>query len=138
MIPDRSFKKYFTLAEAQAALPLVKSIVRDILAEGKKVMQRRTGFISEQVERKDLIEQINTTEQYIEELESLGCFYKDWNFEIGLVDFPGILNDQEIFWCWKSDEDEIRYYHGIEEGYAGRKLVPEELLNEKNPANNTD
>jgi hypothetical protein len=30
--------------------------------------------------------------------------------------------------CWRSDEDEIKYYHDIEAGYSGRKLIPEEYL----------
>ena len=69
-------------------------------------------------------------EALMKELEDLGCFYKDWNFEIGLVDFPALIQGEEVFLCWRSDEKNIRWYHPVEEGYAGRKLIPENLLEE--------
>ena len=63
------------------------------------------------------------------ELEEIGCFYKDWNFTIGLVDFPAIIDGKEVLLCWRSDEDDILYYHGFEDGYAGRKEIPDKYLN---------
>ena len=62
------------------------------------------------------------------ELEDLGCFYKDWNFQIGLVDFPAVIDGKEILLCWRSDEEKLQWYHGLDDGYAGRKLIPEKLL----------
>ena len=67
-------------------------------------------------------------ESLMAELEHLGCFYKDWNFEIGLVDFPAIIEGEEALLCWRSDEPEILWYHGIEDGYAGRRPLPAEWL----------
>jgi len=65
---------------------------------------------------------------FMAELEEIGCYYKDWNFSIGLVDFPAIIDGQEVFLCWRSDEDNVIYYHEIEAGYAGRKLIPEKYI----------
>ena len=67
-------------------------------------------------------------EALMDELEQLGCYYKDWNFEIGLVDFPAMINGQEVVLCWRSDEPFIRWHHGVEDGFIGRKLIPENLL----------
>ncbi|RPI70946.1 MAG: DUF2203 family protein, partial [Ignavibacteriales bacterium] len=47
---------------------------------------------------------------------------------IGLVDFPSIINNKEVFLCWRSDEDEIKFYHDIDSGYSGRKPIPENYL----------
>jgi hypothetical protein len=66
----------------------------------------------------------------MEELEEIGCFYKDWNFSIGLVDFPAIINGEEVYLCWKTDEEKIIYYHRIHEGFSGRKLIPDYVLDE--------
>jgi len=66
---------------------------------------------------------------FISELEEIGCFYKDWNFTIGLVDFPAVIDNREVMLCWKSDEDDIKFYHDIDSGYSGRKPIPEEYLN---------
>jgi len=62
------------------------------------------------------------------ELEDIGCYYKDWNFSEGLVDFPAIIDGEEVYLCWKSNEDSIMYYHGINDGFRGRKLIPEYLF----------
>lgn len=65
---------------------------------------------------------------YIAELEELGCFYKDWNFSIGLIDFPSVIDGKEVMLCWKSDEPDILFYHGLQDGFAGRRPIPELYL----------
>jgi len=121
------FPKYFTPKEATKRLPLVKKIVGDILAKVHRMRRLAEEYDNEElpVEYYDLEADISV---HMRELENLGCFYKDWNFEIGLVDFPAIVNNEEVFLCWRSDEENLRWYHGIEEGYAGRRLIPQELL----------
>ena len=100
--------KYFTPIEARRTLPLVKNIVKDILDTTKEIR-----LIADDLNGK------------IENNPKIGCYYKDWNFTIGLIDFPAIIDGKEVFLCWKSDEDDIIYYHDIEAGFAGRKLIPE-------------
>jgi len=120
--------KYFTPKEAEKTLPLVKQIVKDILDASfqiRTVVESLGGSARENDEVKKIASKING---YIRELEEIGCYYKDWNFSIGLVDFPAVINGEEVFLCWRSDEFNIRYYHGINEGYAGRKEIPEYLL----------
>jgi hypothetical protein len=118
--------KYFTPAEAENTLPLVKKIVADILQAGQTARQ----LISEnaplnQIALKEIEKQLH---ELFSELELIGCDYKDWNYEIGLVDFPAMIDNRQVCLCWKSDEPKLMYYHGIHEGFAGRKLIPQELL----------
>lgn len=55
-----------------------------------------------------------------------GCLVKD--LDVGLLDFPAIIDNQEVYLCWKLGEDRIRYYHRQDEGFAGRKpLDPRDL-----------
>src|SRR3989344_3348426 len=75
-----------------------------------------------------IIQWMNQLEELFEELELLGCSYKDWNFTVGLVDFPSVIGGQQVFLCWRSDEKELRYYHEIDAGFTGRKLIPKEEL----------
>jgi hypothetical protein len=42
----------------------------------------------------------------------------------GLLDFPARRGDEDVLLCWKLGEDEIAYWHGLEEGFAGRKPLP--------------
>jgi hypothetical protein len=43
------------------------------------------------------------------------------SLEEGLLDFPARRGDEDVLLCWKLGEDEIAYWHGLEEGFAGRK-----------------
>jgi len=120
-------KKNFTQKEANKRLPLVSQIVGDIIALGKEfrdIMKQESG---NQIPAR-CYDIKNEIEVLIMELEDIGCYYKDWNFEIGLVDFPAIIDGKQVFLCWRSDEKEIAWFHSLEEGYSGRKLIPEELL----------
>jgi hypothetical protein len=119
--------KHFTPAEAKRTLPLVKKIVKDILDTTKEMR-----LIAEDVDGKiesgpawnKIQKMAGDVNGFIKELEEIGCFYKDWNFTIGLVDFPALIDGKEVYLCWRSDEDDIKFYHGIEEGYSGRKVIP--------------
>ena len=48
-----------------------------------------------------------------------GCVVKD--LDVGLLDFPAIIDNQDVYLCWKLGEDRIRFYHRQDEGFAGRK-----------------
>jgi len=39
------------------------------------------------------------------------------------LDFPSIIDNEEVYLCWKLGEDRIRYYHRQDEGFAGRKPI---------------
>ena len=120
--------KYFTPAEAKKTLPLVKKIVIDILDTSRE-MRLIAEEIGGRVEKDPRIQKMaDDIEDFMMELEEIGCFFKDWNFQIGLVDFPAMIDGKEVFLCWRSDEDDIMYYHGMDDGFAGRKIIPPEEL----------
>ena len=130
-------RKYFTLAEANRTLPLVKRVVADITAlypKWRELVYRyeyaaaqarpEWGESTEQLELRGDIETVaRNINQYLEELEQVGCVFK--GFEQGLVDFYGKLDGRDVFWCWKVGEDRIEHWHDLEAGYAGRQPVPE-------------
>jgi len=61
-------------------------------------------------------------------IQETGCVVKD--LDEGLVDFPTLRKGEEVYLCWKLGEERIGYWHGMEEGFAGRKpledIEPEE------------
>lgn len=122
--------KLFSLGQASKTLPLVKHIVEDILKAGQAIRS-----LSVEMEKPEDDPEINRLmdrlDELFEEIEGLGCYYKDWNFTVGLVDFPAKLHGKEAMFCWRSDEPAIRYYHDSESGYAGRRLIPKEILEGK-------
>ena len=120
--------KFFTPAEAKLTLPLVRKIVKDILDTTREIRllaEDLDGVIEDNPQMKKMASDING---FMNELEEIGCFYKDWNFSIGLIDFPAIIDGREVMLCWRTDEDDIKFYHDVDEGYAGRKPIPIKYL----------
>jgi len=61
--------------------------------------------------------------EIINRIQETGVLVKD--LDIGLVDFPSLVDGEEIYLCWKLGEERIAFWHGIEEGFAGRKPLDE-------------
>lgn len=128
--PERaSTRKLFTPAEANRTLPLVRSIVADIL-ESARELRGRTA-LSRDPESDPEIEEIHRDIlDLMQELENLGAAYKDWDFEVGLVDFPARIDGRDVLLCWRSDEPEVAWYHPRDGGFAARRRIPESLRSE--------
>lgn len=58
----------------------------------------------------------------VEELHALGLEVKD--LDAGLVDFPALRDGERVYLCWQLGEDEVAWWHGLEEGFAGRRPLP--------------
>jgi hypothetical protein len=56
------------------------------------------------------------------EIQGLGCQIKDP--QSGLVDFHGRVDGELVFFCWKFGEESVSHYHGLDEGFAGRRALP--------------
>jgi hypothetical protein len=117
---EYDFPRLFTVTEAERTLPLVRAIVRDILSLGVQAREVLSGRAA----APSVDELQDQLQDLLAELTGMGCYYKDWNFQFGLVDFPALIDDEVVFLCWRSDEPELRYYHRIEDGYAGRRPLP--------------
>jgi len=133
----RRKKKLFTPAEANAALPLVTAIVRDIAALAKSLHDRQErlarlgppnrGGLSDAY--REELQQVQTElerdddrmREFIQELLDLGIELKD-PFT-GLIDFPASINGREVYLCWRMGEAEVAYWHELEAGFAGRQKL---------------
>lgn len=119
--------RIFTPYEADRTLPLVRSIVTDILECGRALRER---CACEESGTNGLRERLG---ELLGELMRIGCDFKDWDFERGLVDFPSEIDGKKVLLCWRSDEPSISHYHGLVEGFAGRKQIPAHLLSAPHP-----
>jgi len=130
-------KKYFTADEANAALPLVRAIVRDIAALSSDLRDRQerltrvgaaqrgslSGVYQEEVHlaEAEIERDSERLLDYARELKELGVELKD--YFTGLVDFPCRMDDREVYLCWRLGEPEVAYWHELEAGFAGRQCL---------------
>ena len=121
-------ERFFTPHEANKILPNVKKTVEEILSIANEARELLTTPDPFNARQDQLIELNKRIKVLMAKLGDMGCYYKDWNFEIGLVDFPAIIHGQQAMLCWRSDESEVAWFHGLEDGYAGRRPVTRELI----------
>jgi hypothetical protein len=139
-------EKTFSLNEAQTLLPILESLLRRAI-EGKALVQE----IEDELEamgqriflnggtmvnvvalgrRKDEKEAaLQQVTDAITEIDATGVQVKD--LDIGLLDFPCLVDDQIVLLCWKLGERTITHWHGTQEGFAGRKPIDEKISNAK-------
>lgn len=57
----------------------------------------------------------------LEEIQALGVIVKD--LDTGLVDFPSVRDGRDVLLCWQLGEDDVAFWHGYDDGYAGRRPI---------------
>lgn len=121
-------QRYFTLEEAQAALPRLRDLMGEIqrlkAQADAKIRNWREGLSSNPVSlalaRGQVEFLMSEVHRRLNAVGELGCVPKD--LDIGLVDFPTrIPGVGEGHFCWKLGEPEVSFWHGLTEGYSGRK-----------------
>jgi hypothetical protein len=109
------------MVEARAALTRAQREQSELLARiasnGGGLSPPDVAVAAEEVERasRELV-------SLVDEIQALGVLIKD--LERGLVDFPCVHRGREILLCWELGEDEVAWWHGADEGFAGRRPLP--------------
>jgi hypothetical protein len=133
-------RRVFTVDEANALLPTLEAMLkrlralqlearskyeemRDIRAvgyqkDGNLIM--RTDY---QLAKREFDQVVAAANELLGQIHEMGCRVTD--VELGLVDFPHRLGDHDVYLCWQLGEPAVRFYHGLNEGYAGRKPLPD-------------
>jgi hypothetical protein len=130
--------RIIAIEEANRMLPLLRQIVGDIMSHWEKIIDKRTqleciekgidasGRGAAPADRESrtqalkfelnyLIDKINN---YIREVEELGCFVEE--FKRGIVNFPSLYNGRKVFLCWKPDEAAVNHWHELDETFNDR------------------
>ena len=109
-------------ADCQQAEDSIEALTRKIMITGGMIVDRDRAKAVRQ-RRDDSLEKLKTT---VESIQEQGCLVKD--LDKGLVDFPTLFRGREVYLCWKMDEPSIAFWHGIEEGFAGRRQIDQDFL----------
>ena len=123
-------KRYFTVEEANQLIPKLEQYMtklKELRGQLEALGAELTPFF--QIIRHNgghpktpqFIEIVNRFHKGVERIHSHGCILKD--IDQGLIDFPHLRNDREIYLCWKFGEKEIHYWHDLETGFTGRQLL---------------
>jgi hypothetical protein len=133
-------EKYFKREEAEELLPMIEQGLQEarrhkqkadvlrseIAAAAARIMVMGGSFPSYAELAGKKAEHDNASQELmkvVETIQETGCVVKD--LEAGLVDFPTLRRGEEVYLCWKLGEERIGYWHGLEEGFAGRKPLDE-------------
>ena len=123
-----SHERIFSVAEANALIPQLEQLWgtiqqgKQILIDTKEEIEKASanaelgGGTVEGVKYIKGLQDINGS---LHAIQDLGVLVKD--VEIGLCDFPYMLNDQMVFLCWKCGEKEVHWWHEIDSGFSSRK-----------------
>jgi hypothetical protein len=133
----------FTLWEAERMLPQIRDWMREAVAmksqydEAEQAVQALASRITmmggivvnreraaEDRAKREVAGQALRT--LLENFEQSGVMVKD--LEKGLADFPTLFRGEEVYLCWKLDEESIKFWHGTHEGFAGRKAIDQDFL----------
>ena len=127
--------RYFTLAEANAALEELRPLAEEMVAKRRELVEAQAqraalgaqvGANGGDLTPSDFAEADEELERAaselahsVEQIQAAGVLVKD--LDQGLLDFPSLRGDEEILLCWHVGEDRIGFWHSVEEGFAGRK-----------------
>ena len=128
-------EREFTVEEANAAVEKLRPVVARMVEHGRKLVeaqrgQRRlvtriagNGGDMQPSDLRELGETIQREADAVaacaQEINAAGAQIK--SLEEGLLDFPSRREGELVLLCWKLGEDAIEYWHGVDEGFAGRK-----------------
>ncbi len=135
--------RYFTVEQAQQVLPEIESNVRrlasarsmleeleeELRAAGERITLLGGSLVDRQKLRASRTRRealAMTLKEAVEAIQQHGCVVKD--LALGLVDFPTLFQGEEVYLCWKLGEERIGFWHGLEEGFRGRKPIDREFL----------
>ena len=131
-------ERHFTPDEANALLDEVRPVAEALVAHRRamavtatrqaRLVQRIAGnggdFDPGELHElyDQLGEEATAVARCVAGIHEVGALVKD--LDRGLIDFPAQRAGEEVLLCWQVGEDEVAYWHGVEEGYAGRKPLP--------------
>lgn len=135
--------RFFTLPEAERLLPEVARLLNTLIQSKREyeessaeldVIKQSIALLGGTTPPRDRVAQLRSRKDgsaralktSFERIEEIGCQIKDLN--IGLVDFPTLYHDQEVYLCWKLGEPEIGYWHHVADGFAGRRPIDPEFI----------
>ncbi|MBI3031574.1 MAG: DUF2203 domain-containing protein [Candidatus Rokubacteria bacterium] len=128
--------KYFTPGEVEALIPRLTELMGPLVDLHREVLRLRAGLAEEQRrimlsgggildrdawrDRSGRVEELTRDiQQGIRAIMALGGVPKD--LAMGLVDFPHLMDGREVNLCWRFGEASVGFWHGLDEGFAGRK-----------------
>ena len=133
-------KRYFTVRAVEALIPRLETIMTRVMNAQAEATRLRSALEAAQREvvlsggmrlrqewwraRRAGMDKANRDLRTgLSDLLATGGVPKD--LELGLVDFLGLVQGREVNLCWRYGEKQVRFWHGLDEGFGGRKAIPE-------------
>ena len=123
------FDKHYTREEANALLPQIRQWLEQLNRQREDLHRYEKRLSGLTGQGNDLggetvnnwIRALADMQELLSEFQRRQIFIKD--LERGLLDFPALIGDREVFLCWESDEETVEFWHELETGYGGRERL---------------
>lgn len=123
------FRKHYDLDEARALLPSIREWLQELWTlrdDLEKLETQLRGLAEKGADQggprvNDSIRKIAEIKSVLKKFHDREILIKD--LRRGLIDFPALRGDQEIFLCWEMGEEDIEHWHDLESGYPGREKI---------------
>ncbi len=134
--------KVISIQEANRMLPLLRQIVSDIMTHWEQIISKRTELecLEKEVQtaavpvsrdpdknravgelKADLNYLIDKINNYIREVEELGCFVEE--FRRGIINFPSLFHGRKVFLCWNPEDGDVAHWHELDETFKDRVRI---------------
>jgi hypothetical protein len=128
-------QRYFTAEEANEALLEVRPLTEELVGHRRALveLQERQSAVTARIAgnggnvepheleevQAQLDEEVAGIARCVARIHEVGALVKD--LDDGLVDFPATRDGRDVLLCWRLGEDEIGFWHGLDEGFSGRR-----------------
>ena len=123
------FRRHYTREEARHLLPDLRRWLKQLVQLRDRLHQYAMRIAPLLENHQDVGgENVNRAMETLAQVQALLKEFRTREIQIkdldrGLVDFPALRGDQEIFLCWELDEEDIDFWHDLTSGYAGREKL---------------
>jgi hypothetical protein len=148
MDTEENQPKLFTLTEAERTRRELEPVLIEAIEVSRKMapLDEELGAIAARIQwlggmlvpyeetarvRFDRDRLAESLRSALDRISSTGCVVKD--LEIGLLDFPALINNEEVYLCWRLGEERIRFWHRQDEGFTARKPIEPGDTSPNNP-----
>ena len=122
--------QYYTLQQANEALKIIRPLMDEVQAIRQKILANqpeawpaieKSAGNGGNLALSKMVQDFEKLDALVHRIQNTGAQIKDIN--LGLLDFSALRDGREVYLCWQYGEEDIAFWHEVEDGFAGRQPI---------------